>query len=152
MLAALGPKVLRLAAARAAGAHPYLTTPEHTAQARELIGPEPLIATEQMVVLSTDADHARAVGRSRIVDPYLHLTNYIASLERLGWRDADLEPDGSDALIDALLVHGDAKAVAAGLVAHLDAGADHVCAQILVADEDDYVPALRELGEALATV
>lgn len=151
VLAALGPKVLRLAAARAAGAHPYLTTPEHTRQARELIGPEPLIATEQMVVLGTDPERARAVGRSRVADPYLRLANYISNLKRLGWSDADLEPDGSDALIDALVVHGDAKTVAAGLVAHLDAGADHVCAQILVTDEDDYLPALRALGEALTT-
>jgi probable F420-dependent oxidoreductase len=142
--------VLELAATRAAGAHPYLTTPEHTRRARELVGPEPLIAPEQMVVLSTDAAHARAVGRPRVADPYLHLANYIANLKRLGWSDADLEPDGSDALIDALVVHGDTRTVAAGLVAHLDAGANHVCAQILVADETDYVPALRALGKALA--
>jgi probable F420-dependent oxidoreductase len=150
VLGALGPKVLRLAAERAAGAHPYLTTPEHTRQARELIGPEPLIATEQMVVLGTDPEQARAMGRSRVANPYLHLANYISNLKRLGWSDADLEPDGSDALIDALVVHGDAKTVAAGLVAHLDAGANHVCAQILTDDDDDYVRALRALGEALA--
>ena len=96
-----------------------------------------------------DVAHARAVGRPRVADPYLHLTNHIANLKRSGWSDADVEPDGSDALIDALVVHGDAQTVAAGLAAHLDAGADHVCAQILVADDDDHVPALRALGEAL---
>ncbi|WP_237706736.1 LLM class F420-dependent oxidoreductase [Kribbella flavida] len=151
VLAALGPRVLRLAAARTAGAIPYLTTPQHTLQARELIGPKPLIATEQMVVLDTDVERARALGRQRVADPYLRLTNYISNLKRLGWSDADLVPDGSDALIDALVVHGDAKNVAAGLVAHLDAGANHVCAQIL-ADDNDYLPALRSLGEALGTL
>ena len=149
ILAALGPTVLELAAARAVGAHPYLITPEHTRRARERIGPGPLIATEQKVVLDTDPARARAVGRPWVANPYLHLTNYVANLRRLGWSDADLEPDGSDALIDALVVHGDEQDVAAGLIAHLDAGADHVCAQVLVADGDDYVPALRALGEAL---
>ena len=79
ILAALGPKVLELAAARAAGAHPYLITPEHTRWARELLGPEPLIATEQGVVLDTDPARARAVGRAAVANPYLHLTNYLAN-------------------------------------------------------------------------
>lgn len=148
VLAALGPKVLTVAAERTAGAHPYLTTPEHTREARALVGPGVLLAPEQKVVLDTDPERARSIGRPAVEYPYLHLTNYVSNLERLGWTDADLADGGSDALIDALVVHGDAAAVAAGLTAHLDAGADHVCAQVLTGDADP-LPALRELAEAL---
>ena len=148
-LAALGPKALRLAADRAAAAHPYLTTPEHTREARELIGAGTLLAPEQKVVVDTDADRARAVGRAYVENPYLHLSNYRSNLQRLGWTVADLADGGSDALIDALVAHGDAASVAARLTAHLDAGADHVCAQVLTADDADPLPALRGLSEAL---
>ncbi len=148
-LAALGPKALRLAADRTAGAHPYLTTPEHTREARGIIGDGVLLAPEQKVVLDTDADRARALGRPVVDRPYLHLVNYRSNLLRLGWSEADLDDGGSDALIDALVAHGDAKSVAQRLTAHLDAGADHVCAQVLTADGADPVPALRELSEAL---
>jgi probable F420-dependent oxidoreductase len=148
-LAALGPKALRLAADRTAGAHPYLTTPEHTREARGIIGDGVLLAPEQKVVLDTDADRARAIGRPVVDKPYLHLVNYRSNLLRLGWSEADLDDGGSDALIDALVAHGDAKTVAQRLTAHLDAGADHVCAQVLTADGADPVPALRELAEAL---
>jgi probable F420-dependent oxidoreductase len=148
-LAALGPKALRLAADRTAGAHPYLTTPEHTREARGIIGNGVLLAPEQKVVLDTDADRARAIGRPVVDRPYLHLVNYRSNLLRLGWSEADLDDGGSDALIDALVAHGDAKTVAQRLTAHLDAGADHVCAQVLTADGADPVPALRELSKAL---
>jgi probable F420-dependent oxidoreductase len=148
-LAALGPKALRLAADRTAGAHPYLTTPEHTREARGIIGDGVLLAPEQKVVLDTDADRARALGRPVVDKPYLHLVNYRSNLLRLGWSEADLDDGGSDALIDALVAHGDAKSVAQRLTAHLDAGADHVCVQVLTADGADPVPALRELSEAL---
>jgi probable F420-dependent oxidoreductase len=148
-LAALGPKALRLAADRTAGAHPYLTTPEHTREARGIIGDGVLLAPEQKVVLDTDAERARALGRPVVDTPYLHLVNYRSNLLRLGWSEADLDDGGSDALIDALVAHGDAKTVAQRLTAHLDAGADHVCAQVLTADGADPVPALRELSEAL---
>jgi probable F420-dependent oxidoreductase len=148
-LAALGPKALRLAADRTAGAHPYLTTPEHTREARAIIGDGVLLAPEQKVVLDTDAERARALGRPVVDRPYLHLVNYRSNLLRLGWSEADLDDGGSDALIDALVAHGDAKTVAQRLTAHLDAGADHVCAQVLTADGADPVPALRELAEAL---
>ena len=130
-LAALGPRVLRLSAERSAGAHPYLVTPEHTRRAREILGAGPLLAPEQKVVLETDPERARAIGRPRGQQPYLGLTNYLSNLRRLGWTDADFADGGSDALIDALVVHGDAQAVADGVTAHLDAGADHVAIQVL---------------------
>jgi probable F420-dependent oxidoreductase len=149
-LAALGPKALRLAADRTAGAHPYLTTPEHTREARGIIGDGVLLAPEQKVVLDTDAERARAIGRPVVDKPYLHLVNYRSNLLRLGWSEADLDDGGSDALIDALVAHGDAETVAARLTAHLDAGADHVCVQVLTADDADLLPALRELSAALA--
>jgi probable F420-dependent oxidoreductase len=101
-LAALGPKVLALAAERTAGAHPYLTTPEHTRYAREILGDGPLLAPEQKVVLDTDPVAARALGRPAVDQPYLHLRNYTSNLKRLGWTDADIADGGSDALIDAL--------------------------------------------------
>jgi probable F420-dependent oxidoreductase len=147
-LAALGPKALRLSADRTAGAHPYLTTPEHTREARETLGEGVLLAPEQKVVVDTDAARARPVGRRSVDNPYLHLVNYRSNLLRLGWSEADLDDGGSDALIDALVAHGDAATVAARLAAHLDAGADHVCAQVLPPDGDP-LPALRALSEAL---
>jgi probable F420-dependent oxidoreductase len=142
-LAALGPKVLRLSAERAAGAHPYLVTPEHTRQARQILGPGKLLAPEQKVVLETDPERARAIGRPRVERPYLGLTNYVSNLRRLGWTDADLAGGGSDALIDALVLHGDAEAIARGVTAHLDAGADHVALQVLGPDP---LAALRALA------
>jgi probable F420-dependent oxidoreductase len=146
MLAALGPKVLRLSAERSAGALPYLVTPEHTRQAREILGAGPLLAPEQKLVLESDPERARAIGRPRVQNPYLGLTNYLASLRRLGWTDADFADGGSDALIDALAVHGDAAAIAAGVTAHLAAGADHVAVQVL---NPDLLPALRALAGQL---
>jgi probable F420-dependent oxidoreductase len=145
-LAALGPKVLRLSAERSAGALPYLVTPEHTRQAREILGAGPLLAPEQKLVLETDPERARAIGRPRVQNPYLSLTNYLTSLRRLGWTDADFADGGSDALIDALAVHGDAAAIAAGVTAHLQAGADHVAVQVL---NPDLLPALRALASQL---
>jgi probable F420-dependent oxidoreductase len=134
VLAALGPKVLALAAGRAAGAHPYLVTPEHTGQARELLGAGPLLAPEQKVVLEPDPERARAIARPGVRDPYLGLSNYVASLRRLGWTDADLTGGGSDRLVDALAPHGDAATIAGHVTAHLQAGADHVAVQVLGPD------------------
>ena len=148
-LAALGPRVLKLAADRTAGAHPYLVTPEHTRWARQILGPGVLLAPEQKVVLETDqtdSEQARAIGRRRVQNPYLGLTNYLTSLRRLGWTDADFTGGGSDALIDALVVHGDAEALGRGVTAHLDAGADHVAVQVLGPDPR---PALRALAGSL---
>jgi probable F420-dependent oxidoreductase len=145
-LAALGPRVLRLSAERSAGALPYLVTPEHTRQARQILGAGVLLAPEQKLVLETDPERARAIGRPRVQNPYLGLTNYRSNLLRLGWTEADLADGGSDALVDALAVHGDAAALAAGVTAHLDAGADHVAVQIL---NPDLLPALRALAGQL---
>jgi probable F420-dependent oxidoreductase len=145
VLAALGPRVLGLSARRAAGAHPYLVTPEHTRYARRLLGPGPLLAPEQKVVLETDPERARAIGRPRVQNPYLSLSNYLANLRRLGWTDADFADGGSDALIDALVLHGDAEAIGRGITAHLDAGADHVAIQVLGPDP---LPAFRALAPA----
>ena len=147
-LAALGPKVLAVARDRTAGAHPYLTTPHHTRAARRILGDGPLLAPEQKVVLDTDVERARATGREKVRNPYLRLTNYRNNLLREGFTEQDLDT-ASDALVDALAVHGDAATVAAGLTAHLDAGADHICAQVLVGDVAEYIPALTSLAEAL---
>jgi probable F420-dependent oxidoreductase len=144
-LAALGPRVLALAGQRTAGAHPYLTTPEHTRQARELLGPGPLLAPEQKLVLDTDEDHARAVGRAT-VRYYLGLSNYVSNLRRLGWTDEDFADGGSDRLIDALAPHGDAEAIASAARAHLEAGADHIAVQIL---GDDPRPGYRAVADHL---
>ncbi len=138
--------MLRLAAERAAGAHPYLVTPEHTRWARQILSDGPLLAPEQKVVLETDPEKARAIGRPRVQNPYLGLTNYLSNLRRLGWTDADFADGGSDALIDALVVQGDAAAITRGVTAHLEAGADHVAVQVL---SPDPLPALRGLADEL---
>jgi probable F420-dependent oxidoreductase len=128
-LAALGPKVLRVAGERTAGAAPYLTTPRHTAEAREILGPGPLLAPEHKVVLSTNVEYARQLGRRKVQAPYLRLANYRRNLLRTGFTQEDIDTV-SDRLIDALVLHGDAAAVVAGLSAHLEAGADHVTVHI----------------------
>ena len=146
-LAALGPRVLKLSADRTAGAHPYLVNAEHTRSAREVLGDGPLLAPEQKVVLGApDRAAVRAAG-----DPslrmYLGLSNYVNNLRRLGFGDEDFAGNGSDRLFDALIVHGDAEQVAAGLRAHLAAGADHVALQVL--GDGDPLPAYRTIAAAL---
>jgi probable F420-dependent oxidoreductase len=148
-LAALGPRALQLSADRTWGTHPYLTTPEHTRGARDLLGPGPLVAPEQKVVVDTDPERARSIGRPVVARPYLGLRNYVSNLKRLGWTDADIADGGSDALIDALVAHGDAATVAGRLGEHLSAGADHVAIQVLTADNASPLPALRELAREL---
>ncbi|MBE1537121.1 LLM class F420-dependent oxidoreductase [Actinomadura algeriensis] len=150
VLAALGPKALRLAAERTAGAHPYLVTPDHTRRARLELGDVRLLAPEQKVVLEPDPKRARAIGRPQVETPYLGLRNYTANLKRLGWTDDDIADGGSDALIDALAVHGSPAAVAAALEAHHDAGADHVAVQPLTENDADPLPGLRALAAELA--
>src|ERR1700754_172237 len=147
VVAALGPKVLKLSAERSAGAHPYLTTPEHTAEARKLIGPEAFLAPEHKAVLTTDAEKARAVGR-KTLDVYLNLTNYLNSWKRTGFTDEDVAKPGSDRLVDAVVAYGTTDAIAARLTEHLTAGADHVPVQVLTSD-DKLVPALAELAGPL---
>jgi probable F420-dependent oxidoreductase len=150
VLAALGPRVLRLAAERTAGAHPYLVTPEYTRRARGILGAGPLLAPEHKVVLEADPVRARAIGRPNVQTPYLGLVNYTSNLRRLGWSDDDLAGGGSDALIDALVAHGSADQVAARLTEHLGAGADHVSIQLLTAPGADPLPGYRQLARALA--
>ena len=149
VLAALGPRALGLARDRAAGAIPYLVPPEHTRQARAVLGPGPLLAPEHKVVLGTDPDRARALGRTRVQRPYLGLVNYTSNLRRLGWSEEDLSGGGSDALIDALVAHGDPAEIAAQLTRHLDAGADHVCLQLITEEGADPLPSYRALAPAL---
>ncbi|MDT5327872.1 MAG: hypothetical protein QOF25_5024 [Mycobacterium sp.] len=147
VVAALGPKVLKLAAKRSAGAHPYLTTPEHTAQAHALVGNTVFLAPEHKVVLARDAAQARAIGRET-VDFYLNLSNYLNSWKRLGFTDADIAKPGSDKLIDAVVAHGTPEAIAARLTEHLDAGADHVAIQVL-GGKDALLPTLADLAGPL---
>jgi probable F420-dependent oxidoreductase len=147
VVAALGPKVLKLSAQRSAGAHPYLTTPEHTGQARELLGPTVHLAPEHKVVLTTDADEAREIGRQTI-DFYLNLSNYLNSWKRLGFTDKDVAKPGSDRLIDELVAYGSAEDIARRLNEHLEAGADHVAIQVL-GGWDKLAPALKELAGPL---
>ena len=133
VLAALGPKMLRLAAERTAGAHPYFVPPEHTALARETMGPDPLLAVEQMIVLDTDPTSARAAARANM-KIYLGLPNYANNLLRLGFTEDDIADGGSDKLVDAIVAWGSMDDCLARVQAHLDAGADHVCIQVLDAD------------------
>ena len=147
VIAALGPKVLKLAAARSAGAHPYLTPPQHTGQAHNLIGNTVFLAPEHKVVLSTDVEHAREIGRGA-VDFYLDLSNYLNNWRRLGFTEDDIAKPGSDRLIDAVVAHGTAADVAARLTQHLDAGADHVAIQVL-GGWDELLPTLTELAGPL---
>ena len=149
VLAALGPKVLELSAERSGGAHPYLTTPEHTAYARELVGNTVFLAPEHKVVLTTDADEAREIGRQS-AGFYLDLSNYVNNWRRLGFTDADVRKPGSDKLIDAVVAYGTPDAIAARLNEHLAAGADHVAIQVLGGwPEDKLVAALSELARPL---
>ena len=147
MLAALGPRVLKLSAERTAGALPYLTTPEHTRRARETLGARALLVPEQKVLLETDDEIARAVARDYLAS-YLKLSNYTSNLKRLGYSDEDIANGGSDELVDALVLHGTAVEIAEGLQAHLDAGADQVVVQQLGKEGPDLLPGY----EALATV
>lgn len=130
VLAALGPRMLTLAAERAAGAHPYFVPVEHTAAARGILGPGPLLAPEVTVVLESDADRARAAARA-FTTGYLAMQNYANNLRSLGYGDEDLAGGGSDRLVDAVVAWGDAGRVAARVREHLEAGADHVCVQVV---------------------
>jgi probable F420-dependent oxidoreductase len=147
VVAALGPQVLKLSARRSAGAHPYLTTPEHTASARELIGLEAFLAPEHKVVFTTDADKARATGR-KALEIYLNLQNYLNNWKRLGFSDEDVAKPGSDRLVDAVVAYGTVDAIAARLKEHLDAGADHVPVQVLTGP-DKLVDVLAQLAGPL---
>jgi probable F420-dependent oxidoreductase len=130
ILAALGPRMLELAGRRTAGTHPYFTPPEHTRQARQALGPDALVAPEQMVVLESDPAAARALARPAI-ERYLQAPNYTNNLLRLGFEEADFRDGGSDRLVDAIVAWGDEPTVLGRVHQHLEAGADHVCIQVL---------------------
>jgi probable F420-dependent oxidoreductase len=133
VLAALRPKMLALAAEKAAGAHPYFVPPEHTARARQILGKQALLCPEQMVLLEKDASKARAIARANM-KVYTGLPNYQNNLKWLGFSDADFADGGSDRLVDAIVAWGDEKVIADRIQAHLDAGANHVCIQPFRAD------------------
>jgi probable F420-dependent oxidoreductase len=138
-LAALGPRMLELAATRSAAAHPYFVPVEHTAQAKAVIGDRCLLAPEQAVVLEPEPTRAREIAR-RHTERYLRLPNYAGNLRRLGFDDEDLAGAGSDRLVDAVVAWGDAEAVARRVREHLEAGADHVCLQLLTEPGADLPP------------
>ncbi|HEV2867377.1 MAG TPA: TIGR03620 family F420-dependent LLM class oxidoreductase [Allosphingosinicella sp.] len=135
LLAALGPKMLALAAAQADGAVPYNVTPEHTRQAATVLGPGKVLAVEQKVCVETDRARARALGRRELAR-YMALPNYVNNWLRLGFTEAELADGGSDRFIDAMVLSGDAEAVKRGLRAHFEAGATHVCLQPVTEDGD----------------
>jgi probable F420-dependent oxidoreductase len=148
LLAALGPKMLQLAATKANGAHPYFSTPEHTAIARAEMGADAMLAPEQMCVVETDPVEARRIAR-KAMSIYLGLPNYWNNLLRLGYTEADRENGGSDRLVDAIVVWGTPQQIADRVKLHHDAGADHVCVQVLRDDLAIPEREWRDLGQVL---
>lgn len=149
ILAALGPRMLELSAQRSLGAHPYLVDAAHTAVAREALGPEAVLAPELKVVLDTDPGRARATARAHLAS-YLQLPNYTRNLLRTGYTESDVAENGSDRLVDGVVACGDVDVAVSRAQDHIDAGADHVCVQVLTPDRRE-VPfaAWRELAPAL---
>jgi probable F420-dependent oxidoreductase len=147
VLAALGPKMLDLARDRTDGAHPYFVPVEHTAAARERLGPGKLLAVEQAVILTKDEEKARELGRE-YTSFYLTAENYRNSMLRLGFEESDLEGSGSDRLLESVVVWGDEGTIRERVKAHLDAGADHVCIQTLPSSDLD-LGQVRALAPAL---
>jgi probable F420-dependent oxidoreductase len=151
LLAALADGMLGLSAERALGAHTYFVPPEHTAHARKVLGPEPVLAVEQTVVLETDPARARAVA-TPWASGYLELPNYASNWRRLGFGQDDVAGTASDRLVDAGIAWGSVDDVARRVRDHLDAGADHVCVQVIAPDETDAcLPQVAELAPALLT-
>ena len=148
VLAALRPKMLELARERTAGAHPYFVPPSHTARAREILGPGPLLAPEQVVVLEPDAARARDLGRRHMAS-YLQLPNYVNNLRALGFEDADFAGGGSEQLVDAIVAWGDEEAIAGRVREHLDAGADHVAIQAYAESAGAALAQLERLAPVL---
>lgn len=153
VVAALGPKMLALSAEKTDGAHTYLVPPEHTERARKELGAGPLLCAEQAVLLETDPERARQIGRAHTA-VYVRLPNYQNNLKRLGFTDEDFADGGSDRVVDAIVAWGDEQAVLDRVKAHFDAGADHVCVQALTESPRDVpaaqwralAPALRDLA------
>jgi probable F420-dependent oxidoreductase len=149
VLAALGPRMLELAAERADGAHPYFVPVEHTIEARKRLGPEPFLGVEQAAVLTSDREAGLQVARA-FAKNYLALPNYAKNLRRLGWSEEDVAAEGSEGLIDAVIAIGDIEAIVRRVRDHLDAGADHVCIQFREERSNDpALSAYRELANAL---
>jgi probable F420-dependent oxidoreductase len=150
VLAALGPKMLELARDRSAGAHPYCVPVEHTVIAREALGPGPLLAPELKVVLVEDPTTARELARHHL-EHYFEMPNYANNLSRFGFDQEDLDDGGSDRLVDALVAWGSLDVVAARIKDHLDAGADHVCLNVIPADATKFpLTEWRELAGVVA--
>lgn len=156
VLAALRPKMLELAASAADGAHPYFVPVEHTVRARQILGPDKLLAPEVAVVLEPDPTEARRLARIHTGSFYLSAPNYVENLRWLGWSDEDLAGSGSDALVDALVAWGDEEKIVSRLRDHLDAGADHVCIQpvteirpMVDGPDTGAITILRRLADAL---
>ena len=147
VLSALGPRMLAMAAERSAGTHPYLTIPTQTRAARTTLGPDALVAPEQTVVFDTDPESARRTARGFLRN-YLAMSNYTTTMRSAGFTADDIAGGGSDTLVDTIIAHGGAPALAAAIRAHLDAGADHVCVQVQPAG-GDVVPALRAIAAEL---
>ncbi|WNV83983.1 TIGR03620 family F420-dependent LLM class oxidoreductase [Umezawaea sp. Da 62-37] len=146
-LAVLGPRALRLAAERTAGVAAVLVTPAHAQRTRQIVGEDALVMVGQHVVLDTDAERARTIGRAAVAFPALNVPEIANNLRRAGFTVEDLTDQGSDRLIDALVLHGEVGAIASGLVEHLDAGADHVGVTVL---GDDVLGGLRAVAGAVA--
>jgi probable F420-dependent oxidoreductase len=149
VLAALGPRMLELAAERSAGALLYNGTPEATATARSVIGSGPLLAAEQAVLLEEDAAEARRIAREFLA-LYLTLPNYLRAWDRAGLGPEEQAEGGSDRLVDAVVAWGGPEVIAERVRAHLDAGADHVCVQVLDPDPNGLpMASWRALAPAL---
>ena len=149
LLAALGPRMLGVAQQRTAGTHLYLVVPEHTATARDALGADSVVAVEQGVVLETDPEAARLLARQHLA-AYLELPNYTNNWKRVGFTDDDLARGGSDSLVDALYAWGDETAIARRVQEQRDAGASHVCVQVVTADPGEFPRAeWRALAPAL---
>jgi probable F420-dependent oxidoreductase len=153
ILASLGPRSLQMARDRSCGTHPYFVPVEHTRIARAAIGPGKILAPEQMVVVETDAQRARAIARPSI-DRYLHAPNYTNNLLRLGYSESDFVDGGSDRLVDDIVAWGDADTIMQRVHEHHSAGADHVCIQVLTeppADLQQSMAGWRQLARVFAT-
>lgn len=137
ILAALGPRMLQLAAERASGAHPYFVPVEYTALAREIMGPDALLIPEQGVVLESDPQVARAIARNHM-ELYLSLPNYTSNLNRLGFEDDEIRNGGSDRLVDTIIAWGDVDAIVERVDEHIAAGASSVCVQVLNGDSPEF--------------
>ncbi|MFI0356872.1 hypothetical protein [Actinomadura sp. 9N407] len=150
VLGALGPRMLDLAGRRTWGAHPYFVPVSHTVRARAIMGPDTFLGVEQAVVLDTDLDRAREVARAHVGGYVEAAPHQTANLRRLGFGDADLIGGPSDRLVDEIVAYGDAETIRKRVLEHLDAGADHVCLQVLTADPAALpLPEWRELAAAV---